>query len=295
MSQIRSMTGFGRGQASSPVGGMEVEIRTWNHRFLDVQLRLPDACAVLDTEFRKRIERGLERGRVEVTVRRQIRVASGYDVRLNESLLRAIAHLARGAARKIPEISEELLLERMLARSEVFEIRERHQLGTAEIASATRALDAALAALDVMRSREGRRISRELSQRCKALDGVVAKITKVAHAAPKRIQAKLHQRLEQLLGEGSAVDAARLATEVAVIADRIDIAEELSRLGMHLAEARRALLHPPAGKRLDFLLQELLREINTVGSKASDGEIATLVVSAKVELERFREQVQNVE
>ncbi len=294
MAQMQSMTGFGRGQARAKVAVIDVEVRTWNHRFLDIQLRLPESYAGLESALRREVEKNLDRGRVEIAVRRQITSAGGYDLALNESLLREISAMARRARSVAPAISEEQLIERMLARSEVFEVRERQELSARESAACVSALRAALQSLGKMRAREGLRIAKELNGRLRTLEAIASSMERLANEAPRRVQAKLHARLEQLLGD-STLDPARLASEVAVIADRLDVSEELSRFGMHIREARRALGEPPAGKRLDFLLQEMLREVNTVGSKASDAEIATFVVNAKVELERFREQVQNVE
>jgi len=294
MAQIQSMTGFGRGLARAPIAAIDVEVRTWNHRFLDIQLRLPESYSGLEGALRREVEQALDRGRVEISVRRQIVSAGGYDLALNESLLRQIATLAKRAHAVAPSIPEAQIIERLLARSEVLEVRERQEVGAREEAACLGALRTALRELGKMRVREGGRMAKELGGRLRMLQTILVSMERLAQSAPRRVQSKLHTRLEALLGE-SAVDPTRLASEVAVIADRIDVSEELSRLGMHIREARRALTEPPAGKRLDFLLQEMLREVNTIGSKASDAEIATYVVDAKVELERFREQVQNVE
>jgi uncharacterized protein (TIGR00255 family) len=287
------MTGFGAGHGAAGGEELDVEVRSVNHKFCEVKVRLPRELAALEIEVAKSVKERLARGGVEVAVRRPgsgAGLAPRVDVALAESYARAFheiqARLGLPGAVTLAEI---------LGADGVVRLEERTVSAEAAREALRRGLGAALDALAEMRAREGEALARDLAAR---LDLVEASVARVAALVPQVVEhhrARLAERVLELT-RGVALDPARLAQEVALLADRTDVTEEMTRLHSHLAQARALLgLAEPAGRKLDFLVQEMHREVNTIGSKAQSAEIAALVVSMKVEIERMREQVQNVE
>jgi len=291
---LHSMTGFGRagGSGEAPFW---VEVRSVNHRYLDLSIRLPHGLAGLEPAVRERVASYLTRGRVEVTVvaKPQADETTSRTVSVNHELLQAYLEAAREAAAIWggPGPSLEFVLQQpgVLVVEEAAPDLERLW------ASLSPVLDEALEQLVAMRRTEGERLAQDLRQR---LARVSALVNQMAEAAPRMVaqyRSRLSERVEGLIQRGD-LDPGRLEAEVLLFAERVDISEELVRARSHLVEFERTLGQGgPVGRRLDFLLQELLRETNTVGSKAQDGQIASWVVDVKTELERMREQVQNLE
>ena len=279
------MTGHGRGSAETNGRRVTVEVRAVNHRFLDLKLRVPvDA----DTERRagEAIRRRIERGAVTVSLREE--GSATRTVKLDLPLARgvhaALADLARelGLAAPIP-------LELVAAQPGVLALGEPADGDALFLA----ALDAALEALVAMRRAEGEALARDLSARLERLETLAREIGRLAAGAPSVLAARLRERLDRL---GADVPPERLAAEAALLDDRADVTEEIVRLDSHLRQARGLVAsEAPIGRKLDFLVQELGREINTVGSKSPSAEISRCVLDAKAELEKIREQVQNVE
>jgi uncharacterized protein (TIGR00255 family) len=294
------MTGFGRARREIDGLGLEIEIRSVNHRHLDLRVRLPRVLVDQETAIKKRIQGELSRGKVDVTV-----------------------SLATGTAGSTLEIDEAIAAQ-YVAAAEV--LRERHALGADGgsldvaallslpgvtrvveteadceilIAPLEEAVSEAIEALIVMRAAEGKSLSIEVEGRL----GRVADLAAAFEARAGEVLAvatqRLHKRAEQIKREVGLLDDARLHQEIVIAADRLDITEELVRLQSHIAQFRETLQSAdrghPVGRRLDFLLQELGREANTVGSKANDAPLAQDVVELKTQLERIREQVQNIE
>lgn len=288
------MTGFGRagGTGEAPFW---VEIRSVNHRYLDVNVRLPQGLAGLEPAVRERIAARLTRGRVEVAagLRHQAVEVGGRTVHLNRELLRAYLEAVREAAQEWggPGPSLDVVLQQ----PGVLVVEEEAPDLDRLWAALSPVLDEALEQLLGMRRTEGARLAQDLRQRLEQVKALVGRMEEAAPRMVEHYRARLVERVESLLHRGE-LDPGRLEAEVLLFAERVDISEELVRARSHLAEFERALEEGgPVGRRLDFLLQELLRETNTVGSKAQDGQIAALVVDMKTELERMREQVQNLE
>jgi uncharacterized protein (TIGR00255 family) len=290
---IRSMTGFGSGRAS--VGGeeLDVEARSVNHKFCEVKARLPRELSSLEMEVVRLVKDRLARGGVEVSVRRGGAAASfapRVDAALAESYARAFAEIQARLA-----LPGHVTLAEVIAADGVVRLEEREVDLDAARESLRRALSAALEALLAMRAREGEALSRDLAGRLDAVDAGVARIAELVPRSVEHHRARLSERVAEL-ARGVPVDPARLAQEVALFADRTDVSEEVTRLRSHVAQARALLtIAEPAGRKLDFLVQEMHREANTMGSKSQSAEIAALVVALKAEIERMREQVQNVE
>ena len=292
---LRSMTGFGRARARGDGVVVEVELVSLNRRQLDLQVTLPRMYAALEPRVRERIQDRLHRGRVTATVGVMFSKATGREaVRIDEVLARAGVDAARAAARRLgmrDDLGASLLLQMPGW------LVTRPPGGDPEHAwpVTVRALDRALRGLDRMRLAEGRALARDLLGRLGGIEGAVKTITARAPEVPRRVRARVEARLREW-GLAASVPDDRLLREVALMAERADIGEEVARLESHLAQARARIRGSgPCGRTLDFLAQEMGRELNTIGAKAGDARIAAAGVEARAELERFREQVQNVE
>lgn len=292
---LRSMTGYGHGAAAADGLRIEAEISTVNRKQLDIQLTLPPDLKVLESRIVEEIGRSVHRGRVLVeVVMRESSEARRQAVRVDEKLADSYARSLRRAARKLG-LPDNLGADVLLKLPGVVQ-HEPVQGDLERIWPILKsALAQALGRLVAMREREGRHLSVAL---LKLLDGLERRRTVVAREAPKvaeRYRAALRVRLERA-GLDASADGDRLERELVLFADKSDITEETARLESHLAQARSLLKSgEPTGRALDFLAQEMFREINTIGSKANDARIAGEVVSFKAELERWREQVQNIE
>jgi uncharacterized protein (TIGR00255 family) len=290
---IRSMTGFGAGRGAVNGEEVDVEVRSVNHKYCEVKARLPRELSALEHEVVRSVKERLARGGVDVAVRRTAAgslVAPRVDVGLAESYARAFAEVqARlglpGAVTLADVISAEGVV-RLDERAIDIEV-----VGEA----LRRAVSAALTQLVTMRAREGEALARDLVARLEELERLIGRVSELAPQAVDQYRARLSERIAELT-RGLPVDPARLAQEVAVFADRTDVAEEITRLRSHVGQVRALLgVSEPAGRKLDFLVQEMHREANTIGSKSQNADIAGVVVSLKAEIERMREQVQNVE
>jgi uncharacterized protein (TIGR00255 family) len=282
------MTGFGRGVAEHGGVRATVDVRSVNHRYVDLKLRVQVAPA-LEEAITARVKGAIERGAITVSLHLDRPRTSGV-IRLDAARavhaeLSALAHELGIAG---PDLALVLAQPGVIAASDV----EADQPDPAILT----ALDAALRQLAEMRATEGRALAAELGQRLDELAARRAAIESLAAAIPEQLQRRLHERLRRLLGDDAPVDPARVAQEIALLAERADVTEELMRLGSHLEQARALVAGTAAsGRRLDFLVQEIGRELNTIGSKSQHAEITAAIVEAKAILEKLREQVQNVE
>ncbi|MDB4894227.1 MAG: hypothetical protein JWN15_489 [Firmicutes bacterium] len=290
----RSMTGFGRGDATGAAGRIVVEIKAVNHRFSEVVFRMPRQFGALEEQARKLILAAVSRGRVDVFVTWEA-PARARGVQVDKELAMAYYSTLNELGKKIGSKSE-LTLDTLAKLPDVLKVAEG-EITPAELwPTFETALVQAIASLVAMREREGLSLAADLTARLGRVEGLRAVVAKVAPQVAEEYRNRLTRRLDELLPPGNAVDPQRLAQEVAIFADRSDISEELQRLGSHIAQFRETLDGGEAvGRKLDFLVQELGREVNTIGSKANDAAITIQVVEAKSELEKIREQVQNLE
>lgn len=292
------MTGYGSGSAAFPGGRVTVEIRTVNHRFLELKMPLPREFLAYEQTFRELIESHLTRGKVDMFLTTTGKPPRRYTINVNLELARAY----RGALTRLHRelgMSGNGDLSFLTAHPELFQVQEQFHTTEAQAEAIKKALTQTLAALDRQRLREGRFLQRELRTRIALLDKVRRRVKDRSGIVYEKTRTRLKDRVTALLQglpQGVEIDQSRLLQEVATLAQRGDITEELVRLQGHI-EALGELLRAtdPVGKRFDFLLQEVQREVNTIGSKADDADIRHLVVSAKEEVEKLREQVQNVE
>jgi uncharacterized protein (TIGR00255 family) len=293
---IRSMTGYGRAEVSGPRISAAVECRSVNHRHLDISLKLPRALAVYEPDARRLIQAAVQRGRVDVSATlTPAGGGSGTTLSVNAAQAREYATAARAVADEL-RLTATLRVEWLLAQPGVLTRDAEPAVAPEEgWALVAQALEAALADLVARREAEGKALAQELGALHETLEAEMGLVAARVPVAQTRRMTRLRERIQALLGE-IPVDEGRLATEVAALAERADITEELARLRVHLGDLRARIDEGgQVGRPLDFLIQEINREVNTVGSKADDLEISQAVIAAKATLEKIREQVQNIE
>ncbi|HEU4890393.1 MAG TPA: YicC/YloC family endoribonuclease [Vicinamibacterales bacterium] len=298
---IKSMTGFASLTEDDETATIAVTIRSVNHRFLDLQLRLPSSLAALESRLRARVQQKIARGRVEVTVSVQQRRAPALDVELNETFLQAL-DAALNRAREKGFIQGTMTPGDLLRFPQALAIKDRtddspvgDEQSVALNGRVEEAVAAALESLDAMRIREGGFLRAELDTRRQWLGDLFDRVSLAAEQGLETLRLRLVERVRELRADGLA-DETTVAQEIARYVGRSDITEEVVRFRGHL-EHWRALSDSaePCGRKLDFLLQEMNREVNTTGSKAEGPVVSELIVTLKAELEKMREQVQNVE
>jgi uncharacterized protein (TIGR00255 family) len=297
---IKSMTGFASLTREDPAAIVSVTIKSVNHRFLDLQMRVPSMLQHLEGALRARVQAAVARGRVEVAVSLQLRQTASYEVDVNDTVVAAL-YAATAPMRESGIVTGQLTMGDLLRIPQALTVREVAAEaatpggGTVADALVLSAVSDALEALDGMRILEGDLLRRDLEQRCAALAAVVERIVDESVAAQDTLQARLQERISTLNIEPAA-DQAALAAEVVRFVARSDIDEEIVRFRSHVSHWQTlADSSEPCGRKLDFLIQEMNREINTMGSKAEGPGVPAHVVTVKAELERLREQVQNVE
>lgn len=291
---IRSMTGFGRRQAPGAGGTVTVEVRSVNHRFCEIAMRLPKGMASLEDTLKELIQRHCARGRIDLTVS----LTGGRDTRTTVSLDRQLAkqyHRLLDQLRREFRLGGQIDLALLAGLRDLIVVSEQPVADKAMHSLIKRLTAGAIIDLDRMRLREGKALTAHLNG---MLKGIETELERIATRIPQAVQehhARMKGRIEKLLEPGRA-DPGRLEQELAVFADRSDVSEEQARLHSHLRQCRDTMKGPGSiGKTLDFLLQEMGRETNTIGSKANDAQIASHVVRIKGELEKIREQVLNIQ
>lgn len=294
---MRSMTGYGRKQVLMDGRELTVEIKTVNHRFLDIAFRLPRAFAFAEDGIRKQMGESLKRGHADVNMTYRNSRADARELVLDEALVQKYLDAYRKIGRMAGSDDKELYdgaAAFIAAQPEVLTLSVCEEDQETVQALIRDTLAEVLHAVCIMREAEGKALKEDLTFHLNQLAALRDQIEMLAPNVPKTYQEKLQIRMADL--GVKEIDPARLAQEVALMADRCAIDEELSRLLSHIAQMRAAMEQEgEVGRRLDFLTQEMNREVNTIGSKASDAEIAKLVVAAKSEIEKIREQVQNIE
>jgi len=291
---IKSMTGYGKGESVHEGGRFIVELRCVNHRYGEATVKLPRALMQFENEIKKRVAERLVRGKIDVFIQVENAMALGVPT--------ANMPLARGYLKAFNSIKETLGLEgevklsMIASQRDVVTVAAEAEASLEEIpAELTAALEEALRRVDEMRLFEGESLFADFKKRREVLAQLIGRVAARSPMVVAEYAERLKERISQLLTDG-ALPEERLALEVAILADKCDITEELVRLESHLRQFDETLTRDePVGRKLDFLLQEINREVNTIGSKANDAQIASVVVELKAELEKIREQVQNIE
>ncbi len=290
---LRSMTGFGAGSAEGDGHTVRVEAKSVNHRFLQVKVKAPSDWPDLEAKIEALAKTRLARGAVSISVH----VDAGSNGLVTEVDEAAVERFAKAAARIAELTGSEVSISGegwLRLPGVVREARAKPSPAVPELVLS--AADAALRELVAMREREGEAMARDLATHAAELGDLRAKIGERAPELAREQLEKLRGRVQELLGPEQPVDPAELARELAILADRGDVAEELSRLDSHQDQLAQLLAsREPAGRQLDFLVQECLREVNTIGSKTTCAQVAQWVIAGKTAIERLREQVQNVE
>jgi uncharacterized protein (TIGR00255 family) len=288
---IASMTGFARRETSAEWGTLVCELRSVNHRFLEAGFRLPDELRAAEGELRARLTRQLRRGKVDCTITYRRPQGAGSALEVDPVALERVLAVVHIVARTLREPAAAVNALDVLRWPGV--LREDGGSGEQLLAGTYAVFGATLEELIAARAREGARLRELLEQRCTALEALVVGV----RARLPEVQARMRTRLNERLAELTAsVDPERLEQELALLLQRLDVDEELERLAGHISEVRRVIgASEPAGRRLDFLMQELNREANTLSSKSQDLETTRSAVDMKVLIEQMREQVQNAE
>ena len=291
---IKSMTGYGKAESAYATGKIIVELRCVNHRYGEVTVKLPRVLMQFENEIKKRVSEKLSRGKIDVFIQLEGAVSLGVPS-ANLPLARGY-YKAFNAITEALGLREEVSLNLIASQRDVISIAAESEAPLEEIpGELVGALEEALRKVDEMRLFEGESLMADFQKRRETLSQLIGKVAERSPQVVTEYAAKLKERIAQLCSE-SGLPEDRIALEVALLADKCDITEELVRLESHLRQFDETLTrNEPVGRKLDFLLQEINREVNTIGSKANDSQIAANVVELKAELERIREQVQNVE
>ena len=294
---IKSMTGFASLTRDDETATIAVTVKSVNHRFLDLQMRIPPSLGAIESRVRALVQQRLARGRVEVSVSLQQRRVPSLEVELNEPFLDALG-AALERARERGHIVGAMTPGDLLRFPQALAIRERQEAAAGDdeiLARVEEAITAAVEDLDAMRAKEGEFLRSDLDARRQLLGDLFERLHTASEAGMAGLRAQLEERVRELRADALA-DEALVAQEIAKFVGRSDITEEVVRFRGHLEHWKALSDSPePCGRKLDFLLQEMNREVNTVGSKAEGPAVSELVVNLKAELEKMREQVQNVE
>lgn len=291
---IKSMTGYGSAKGSAAGLQLSVEIKSVNNRYLDVSVKLPRSLMFAEEPVRKAVSAHITRGKVDVFISADASQADITEVRVNEPLLRGYIAALSEVYNKF-HLHDDMSLMSLCRLPDVLST-ERRELDADELTSGLLAIvEEALAGYDVMREREGEKLRDDVLSRLDEIGRLTGIVEERAPQTVAEYRARLEQKLREAL-DGLPVDDARVLTECAIFADRIAVDEETVRLRSHLSQLRGMTEgESPIGRKMDFLIQELNRESNTIGSKCQNADIARVVVGLKAEIEKIREQIQNVE
>lgn len=290
-----SMTGYGNGTATRDGITANAELRSVNSRYYEFSARLPKHLQVKENELKDLIRTAIVRGKINLNVSFEKSTTDGIvPIRVNETVAKAYHSLLSDLSQSVG-LKDQIGIDTLLKFSDIFMVEESNDVSDAEWEVVSSAVQSAIAMLTEMRIKEGEELTNDLRGRLCIMDDAITSIESLSIGRPRQERERLHQRIEQVLSSDK-IDNDRLELEIVLLADKMDITEELVRFRSHVKFFTEALEAPESeGRKLSFLLQEMNREANTIGSKASDADIAHLVVSIKEELERIREQIQNVE
>ena len=291
---LRSMTGYGRGHQVIGNYDITVEVKSVNHRYFEFSSRIPKAYQFLEEKIKTAVQNGCSRGKVEASVSIQLIGGGENEVTLNVDITRGYLAALRSSAGEL-DLLDDLRLSDLVQFPDIFTVRKR-ELDPEEVWEAVRGVaEEAVNSFVRMREREGRQLKEDLVGRLENIAGTLSFIEERAPVLKEEYYNRLYQKITELLADKN-IDETRLVTEAAIFADRVAIDEETVRLRSHLKQFAELLeTDQPVGRKLDFLVQEMNRETNTIGSKCNDLITSKLVVDLKAEIEKIREQIQNIE
>jgi len=290
---LRSMTGFGKVERELEQGSLTIEVRSENSRYLDISMRIPEVFEALEEEIKRRFGNQLVRGRVKIAITLNGSPGDKKNMQLNRDLLERYHRLLEEANDALGA-SADVTLDHLLNFEDIFEVKVPTNAAEGLQSALFQAMDAVVAEVQEMQTREGTHLEQEIRQWLDLIEKLVSQIAAISARNKNNYLAKFKEKL-QLLVSDLEVDDNRILQEAALYVKRIDISEECARLGSHIHQFRSYFdLAEPVGKRMTFLLQEMNREISTIGAKSEDAEISYLAVEVKNELEKIREQAQNI-
>jgi len=289
---MKSMTGYGKSEVETKYGKLVVETRSENHRFLDIKFQLPDSTLSIENQLSEAVKNLILRGKIRVTVTLEASRNNSFSLNLD---LAKKTKINIDKLKKELGIKEETRLEHFLMIREIFAGETKQTLSRNETAEIIKTVLEAIKKLDQARASEGKKLERDIKQRLKMIDKLTVTIKSKRKDFIKNTSIKLKERIEKLL-EDTKIDEERLYQETAYLAERSDITEELVRLKAHISKFRETSNKKGSiGKELDFLLQEMNREAGTISAKSKDAEISHCIIDLRSEMEKIREQVQNIE
>jgi len=291
---IRSMTGFGRGNSEKDGNSFTIEIKSVNHRYFETNIRMSRVLISFEDKIRKIIAEKVNRGKLDVFVTQGSNDKEDVEAYLNEKLAQSYINCFKTLKEKYG-LEGDISVNAIAKLPEVITLKQKEEDVAHTFDQIEEALTKALASLLFMREREGAKLLEDIKLKCNLIDSLVGNIKKRAPLVVGEYKLKLNQRLNTLNKEVE-FDENRVSMEIAIFADKVGIDEELVRLNSHIEQMRETLLlEEPVGRKLDFIIQEMNRETNTIASKANDLEILNTVISMKSEIEKIREQIQNIE
>ncbi|MBU3091588.1 YicC family protein [Clostridium sp. CM028] len=291
---IRSMTGFGRGSCEKDGKSFTIEIKSVNHRYFETNIRMPRVLIAFEDKIRKIIGEKVKRGKLDVFVTQGNYDKEDVEAYLNEKLAESYINCFRTLKDKY-NLDGDILVDTIARLPEVITLKQKEEEGSETFDQIEQSLKKALEALLFMREREGQKLLADVIIKCDLINGLVEKVKERAPFIVCEYKEKLVQKLNALHKE-VGFDENRVAMEVAIFADKAGIDEEIVRLNSHIEQMKETLiLDEPIGRKLDFIIQEMNRETNTIASKANDLEILNTVINMKSEIEKIREQIQNIE
>lgn len=291
---IKSMTGFGRGESLSPSREITVEIRSVNHRYFEFSSRLPRTCGYLEEKLKPFVQEHVSRGKVELSVQLKTLNASDSELVVNQAVIDNYITTLRQIAKKL-RLKDDLSASTLLRINDAFDTRKKPDDEEEILKEVLAAATIALEKYNEMRTREGENLKADILSRLENIEKNVSCVEENSEETLKAYRERLYARINDVLGDRQ-IDDQRVLTEVAIFSDKIAVDEETVRLRSHIAQMREMLnSEQPVGRKLDFLIQEFNREANTIGSKCQNVNTAQIVVDIKSDIEKIREQIQNIE
>lgn len=290
---VLSMTGYGSSKKESSLFGVRVEVKSVNHRFCEINIRMPRQLMKIEDKLKKKINEYINRGRIEVFITIDGDTLTHKNLHIDWNLLDDYYQFINKLKSKY-DFPDTIKLKDLLTNENLLEIIEKEEENKEINHLVIEAMDEAIQLLIGMREVEGKDLLRDLTYQLNGLSQHLAKVKELSPSVVEHYQEKLQKRIKEV--SNNLFDEARILTEVAIFVDKSDINEEITRLESHISQFKNTLFDKgPIGRKLDFMIQEMNREVNTIGSKANHSQIATFVVELKTTLEKMREQVQNIE
>ncbi|MBO3444173.1 YicC/YloC family endoribonuclease [Clostridium sp. CCUG 7971] len=290
-----SMTGFGRGEYKDDNYYFLVECKTINHKYADINIRLPRKISFLEDKARNLIKDHVKRGRVDLYIKLDFLGSEDVNLKFDETLATQYVGILKQIKEKF-DLVDDISVMNVAKFPDVVKSEEKEEDEELLWSMFKKALEEALVKLKEMRSEEGKKLAEDIAMRCDLLKNYIEEIEKYSYNVVIDYKEKLNNRISEILENPSIIDENRLAQEVAIYADKSSITEEIVRFNSHIEQLKKTVVkNESIGRKIDFLIQEMNRETNTIGSKSSDLNITNLVVEVKSELEKIREQIQNIE